>query len=217
MAINQITRKPLVVNDRFGRWVVCGAAESKQLADRVKRFWHCLCDCGTGRAIAEESLLRGKSKSCGCGQREAVAKAGLASATHGMSKSAPEYYIWGSMKQRCLNPNVRNWADYGGRGITVCDRWIESFEAFYADMGPRPTPLHSIDRIDNDDGYHPKNCEWSDLDHQVRNRRSNIVVTLDGVEMVLTDAARISGVKYTTARARLVRGWSLNRALERTP
>lgn len=196
----------------FDRWTVVGLSVSP--AGRKKWWWDCLCTCGQSGCVEDSSLKSGNSRSCGCLQREASACAGQASVTHGMTKSAPEYYVWTSMKQRCLNRNVRNWADYGGRGITVCDRWRDSFEAFFADMGPRPSPKHSIDRINNDEGYHPSNCRWSKLDDQVRNRRSNIIVTVGGVDMVLVDAARMAGVKYTTARMRYKKGWPIEKVLE---
>lgn len=200
-----------LAGQRFGRWVVASYAGR----DRGRRhLWDCCCDCGSRNVIEDSSLKCGNSKSCGCAQREASARAGAATATHGMSKKAPEYYVWSSLKQRCLNPNVRNWSDYGGRGIKVCDRWKVSFEAFYADMGPRPSPHHSIDRLDNDGDYEPSNCCWRELGGQVRNRRSNIRVVVNGVEMILTDAAAKYGVKYSTALARYHKGWSIERVLE---
>lgn len=172
------------------------------------------CDCGRRHEASVSAVVSGQIRSCGCLQLERVtASIRQRATTHGMSKSAPEYYVWGSLKQRCLNPNVRNWADYGGRGIKVCDRWRDSFEAFYADMGPRPSPSHSIDRIDNDGDYTPQNCQWSALQFQAVNRRCNIVVECQGRQMALSEAARISGVKYSTARMRLKKGWSVEAAL----
>lgn len=195
----------------FGRWTVI------QFVERVQGtrhwMWKCQCRCGTERSVDQSQLKNGASKSCGCAQREAVIRAGEASKTHGMSKSAPEYYVWCSMKQRCTNPNVKNWDAYGGRGITVCARWMDSFEAFFADMGRRPSPAHSIDRVDNDGNYEPGNCQWKPFGAQMRNRRSNITVQYMGREMVLSDAAKLAGVKYSTARMRLKKGWPLAEVL----
>ena len=127
------------------------------------------CDCGTEKEIMDSSVKRGNTKSCGCLLRENGRKTAKLNTTHGM-RYTKEYECWKSMKQRCSNPNKDGYKNYGGRGIKVCDRWLNSFENFYADMGPKPVG-HSIDRINNDGNYEPKNCKWSSNSDQAYNRR----------------------------------------------
>lgn len=120
-------------------------------------------------------------------------------------KIPPAYYVWASMKDRCGNPNAKQYADYGGRGIKVCDRWINSYETFYADMGPR-TAGHSIDRIDNDLGYEPGNCRWASRKTQQRNQRRAVYVSIAGVRYRAIELADISGQKVDVIVDRAERG-----------
>lgn len=151
--------------------------------------WRCRCDCGNVRDVRAEDLKSGNSKSCGCIQRE---KARARFLTHGKSKTKL-YSVWCQMKRRCINPNDGKFADYGARGITVCERWRESFEAFERDMGPRPKGF-TLDRIDNDGNYEPNNCRWAKPATQSRNNRKNIWVEHEGRRMVAADFAAIMGV-----------------------
>lgn len=112
-----------------------------------------------------------------------------------------------------MNPRDQSFQNYGGRGISVCDRWRDSFEAFYADMGGRPTARHSIERIDNDGHYEPGNCRWAEIRDQLRNRRTNHVLTHLGQTLTVTDWAALIGIAATTLTARLDRGWSVEEAL----
>ncbi len=121
------------------------------------------------------------------------------------------------MLQRCTNPSKKSYAGYGGRGIKVCERWLDSFDAFLADMGPRTSPGHSLDRIDNDGPYSPENCRWATRKEQCRNRRSNRLVIYDGTEMPLVEAAERAGLSYQLAYQRLLRGWTPEEALEVVP
>lgn len=112
------------------------------------------------------------------------------------------------MKGRCLNPSDVSYAHYGGRGISICDRWVDSFENFYADMGDPPSPHHSIDRIDNDGDYEPENCRWATHAEQRNNRRSKRSATLGGVTLPLKEWCTELGASYQLVRARIDRGWS---------
>lgn len=139
-------------------------------------FWLCRCDCGNEISISSNSLRQGNTKSCGCLAREKSSINGRSNRKHGESKCGSttgqpsrEYRAWNGLKERCHNPNNKDFAKYGGRGITVCKRW-ERFENFLADMGRCP-PNHSIDRIDNDGGYNPDNCHWATTSEQNKNRR----------------------------------------------
>jgi len=123
--------------------------------------------------------------------------------THGQSKTT-EYRAWHTMKQRCLNSNNPKWYNYGGRGITVCKRWF-MFENFIEDMGPKPSPQHSLDRIDNESGYRPDNCHWATRNEQCQNSRA--------VYDSLAAKCRTRGIPYSTVKTRLRKGWTVHQAL----
>jgi hypothetical protein len=164
----------------------------------------CICDCGNLTAVPTRKLYSGNTSSCGCIHREQLAKRNT---RHGMS-TKPEYNVWNGMKSRCYSPNDAEWHNYGGRGIKVCDRWLHDFAAFYADMGPRPSAKHSIERVDVDGDYCPENCCWATPKEQARNRRNNRWVVYQGQRMTQADAAAASGVPLTTIWSRLARGCS---------
>jgi hypothetical protein len=146
---------------QFGLWTVLGYTEHGR--------WLCRCQCGQLVTVFSESLSQGRSTKCKSGIHNNI---GNRARTHGMSRRGiSEYSAWLSMKQRCSNPNYRNYKFWGGRGIAVCERWKDSFENFFSDMGKKPTPQHSLDRIDNDKGYGPDNCRWVTRSVQNSNRR----------------------------------------------
>lgn len=169
---------------------------------RSNYHWHCRCHCGTMFTSVWYVLKIGSTRSCGC----------VATARNHGKVNTPEYGVWAAMKRRCLNPNVRHYERYGGRGIRVCGRWME-FQNFLADMGSRPSSRHQLDRIDNDGDYAPGNCRWALVKTQSRNRSNNIMLTHNDTTMCVQDWAKQIGVKPSTLYARLKRGWSDERTI----
>lgn len=160
----------ILTGQKFGRLTV---GERAPIPPHLKYHyaWVCTCDCGKVKEVLAKHLKRGLIVSCGCYSAEI---AGARWRKHG-GKGTTEYAIWKRMKQRCLDPNDKGYKNWGGRGITVCKQWQDSFPAFLQDMGPRPSKRYTIDRINNDGNYEPGNCEWATYAAQARNTRVNVL------------------------------------------
>lgn len=208
MATNHSTNVIDLTGKRFGRLLVL-----RREGRRGKRItWLCECDCGALHVAAGANLRSGGATSC---RSCAFQRMGKIRSTHGMSKSR-EHHCWSMMKQRCCNPKCKSFPSYGGRGITVCSRWLESFEAFFADMGEAP-PGASLDRIDNDGNYEPQNCRWTDEVTQGRNRRTNRYLTARGETMTVTEWSARTGLSVSGIIGRLDAGRSVEDALFSPP
>lgn len=201
-----------VTGQRFGQLVAVSRA--------VQYRWRCMCDCGREVEPLIYDLLNGHTRSCGCLHRETCRANGLARLRHGDcvglrqgGKLPSEYHSWVEMIRRCGDPNRINFADYGGREITVCARWRDDYQAFLTDMGRKPTPTHTIERVENSLGYEPGNCVWATPTEQANNRRSNVILEWDGREMTAAQWARHLGFPPQTLRRRILEGWTVERAL----
>ena len=173
----------------FGDWTVVEASET---AASGHPRWLCQCKCGRQKVVYQTHLTTGKSKTC------------TNSGTHGIGKKTPGHSSWASMLERCRRPKHPAYHRYGGRGIKVCERWENSFAAFYEDMGPRPDGL-TLDRIDPDGDYEPGNCRWASPQEQQNNTCTNRFLEIDGERLTIAQHARKRGINYETFWTRLRR------------
>lgn len=194
---------------RFGR-LVATKQNGKSAAGSIK--WDCSCDCGALVTVASNSLRTGNTTSCGCYNLD-VRRNQKVRLRHGMSHT-PEHNTWLEIKRRCGNERTKSFKHYGGRGISVCDRW-RTYENFLEDMGRRPSDAHSIGRIDNNLGYSPENCRWETVSEQSKNRRNNVVVTAFGRTARLYEFVPIDGTRANSrTRNRIFKqGWPAEYAI----
>ena len=182
---------------------------------RKKRLVLCSCECGGSTVINISQFRAGATRSCGCLHKErakehmkSIRHLGQGNRLRHGKTDSPEYYVWRTMKQRCTNPKSQSFHRYGGRGIGICKRW-ELFDNFIADMGPRPTARHTIERNNNDGSYEPSNCRWATSLEQGRNRSTNVRITYNGVTLTMVDWARKLGISKHALWNRLKKGWPL--------
>lgn len=216
-----------LTGQRFGRLTAISVASRVKRKNSSSSFllWLCRCDCGKEHIVLTQHLRSGAIRSCGCLSRDTTA---TRSTTHGHTRNrsnTAEYGVWRAVISRCEAESNINFHDYGGRGIRICNRWRESFQSFYEDMGERPSPKHEIDRIDNDGSYTcgrcddcvarraTANCRWVTRKQQSRNKRSNRLITFDGKTMPVCEWAETLGISVRTIRSRLGRGRSAEAAL----
>lgn len=198
-----------MTGQKFGMWTILSL---RSKSSKVT-LWDCQCECGKKVAVRSGNLRNGASTSCGCESLKRLLKSRI---THGETRGGiqtSEYQCWVAMKQRVFNKNHVGYKNYGGRGIAICERWLNSFEDFIADMGRRPTPKHSIERVENDGNYEPSNCVWGTKAEQINNTRSNNRVTVGSVTLTVSQWAKRSGLKRTTISGRMRMGWSKETAV----
>lgn len=195
-----------LTNRRFGRLVALGPIGRNANGD-IR--WHCRCDCGNATFVAATHLIHNHTTSCGCYQAEVTTKR---STSHGMSHTK-EYEAWCSMNKRCYSPNNKEYQNYGGRGIAVCDEWRYDFVAFYDHIGPMPFPKATIDRINNELSYFPGNVKWSTQKEQARNRRNNTLLTHNGKTQSMSAWVEETGISRGAIQTRIKMGWPIDKVL----
>lgn len=176
------------IGHRYGKLLV--VEQAPHIGGR--RAYKCLCDCGNYINARIESLRADFTKSCGCIRNERI---GNLNKTHGKTNT-PEYRSWTGAKERCFNPNSKKYKNYGARGITMCEEWVNNFEAFLAYVGKKPSPKHSIGRIDVNKNYEPGNVRWETMEEQGKSRTDNVIVEINGEKMILKDACRKLNLEY---------------------
>lgn len=206
-----------LIGQRFGRLVVVARA-AKSTPTRSHPYgrcrWRCICDCGIERVVIQAYLRAGDTNSCGCFARDKLIARSTRHGDAQVGRITSEFYTWCNMLRRCNDPNDQSFANYGGRGITVDERWLE-FANFLADLGRKPSPTHTLDRINNDGPYAPGNCRWATRSTQARNSRHARLVTFNGLTLSLAEWAERVGISRTVLDARYRKDWPTDEMLLR--
>jgi hypothetical protein len=192
-----------ISGDIFGRLRVIGQAPKRT----SETEWICQCECGATTIAAGSALRSGRTRSCGCLLHESKQTATLKHGAKAGGRQSREYNAWNHAKRRCFTPSTSSFRYYGGRGITMCERWANDFAAFLADMGECPDG-HSLDRINNDGNYEPGNCRWATRLDQNNNRRKNVRYEFEGERRTIGQIARMASVNYASLFIRLRSGQS---------
>lgn len=188
-----------ITGRKFGRITVI---DLSGVSKNGKKVWNCVCDCGVEKRILSGSLLSGRTKSCGCLSVDTSRE----NATIHNHCYENIYSIYKGIKSRCYNKNHKNYSTYGGRGVIMCDRWLNDVNLFILDMGPRPSTRHSVDRIDNNGNYEPSNCKWSTQKEQCNNNSRNHPITWNGITKNIGQWAELTGINRNTIRDRINAG-----------
>jgi hypothetical protein len=199
-----------LTGQKFGKWTVI---EKHGVYKDGKYKWLCKCDCGTIAPVFSSNLLRSISTSCGCYGRNILGKA---TRQHGMTKTRM-YKIWVGIRKRCYNPKMKSYADYGGRGIKVCDKWNTAFINFYNDMKEGYADNLSLEREDPNGHYEKSNCRWATATEQARNKRDSRFIECDGSKRTLAEWEDVSGTGRSTISWRIKNGWPIQRAIYGDP
>lgn len=194
----------------FGKLTVL--KESGRTKDQ-QVLWSCKCQCGKIATVRASSLKSGITASCGCLRKDWSIKHKTKHGHARIGKRTSEYGIWQDMRKRCYKTYSSVYRYYGGRGVRVCDRWFNSFENFFADMGVRPTSKHSIDRINNNGNYEPSNCRWATQSEQVNNSSRTIKIIIYGITYSIKQASELFEIKHRILYDRLRRGWEPHEAI----
>ena len=197
-----------LIGRKFGRLTVISFSHINQ---RQCTVWNCVCECRNTTQTSGVELVRGHTKSCGCLNIDKL----LERSTKHRMADTPIYTTWQRIKDRCTNPNNPKYKDYGGRGIKVCDKWLKSFDDFFADMKNKPSSCHTIDRINVNGDYEPNNCRWATPKEQANNTRRNRLLTCNEETHTMAEWASIVNINYNTISQRLRRGWPISKALKK--
>jgi hypothetical protein len=213
--MNQFTKKTKNIKEMLGvKYGIMTVTGFSHIRAGQGAFWHCKCECGKLKTISGKHLRKTKPNSCGCQTKRKIGVTGKTWGDPRKRKNGLQtrtYRTWCAMRARCMNPNVKMFNRYGGRGIRVCERWND-FSNFFKDMGERPLEC-GIDRIDNNGNYEPNNCRWATASQQARNNSRTRMLTFDGKTMCIKDWSIHIGISYLALTYRLRAGWSMNKAL----